>query len=154
MYRLLFAIFIAALLAACSSVDRETHDMYTEIPDISITLDTSGISEKKESQPVFIEIRDGEKTIDGAEIDLEVWRAVEGASTSENYPVSQREDGVYITNIETDVPGLYFAKANISAGDLKAVPTAYFIVGELDSQEHALLEEILPNNEDHESGHH
>lgn len=154
MYRLLIVVLTATLLAACSSVGRETHDIYTEIPDTSITMDTRGISEKAEDQPLFIEISDDGKTVDDADIHLEVWRAVEDVSTRESYPVSQRGDGIYAAYIDIDTSGLYFAKVDISAGDLKATPTEYFVVGDLNPQEHALLDEILPDEEDHTGGHH
>ncbi|MFC3419227.1 FixH family protein [Salinicoccus hispanicus] len=154
MYRLLILILAATLLSACGSIDSETHGIYTEIPDISIIMDTQGISDVKEAQPLFIEVSENDTLVDDAEISLEVWRAVEEISASEVYTVSQRDDGLYEANVDIDVPGLYFAKAIVSAGNVEATPLQYFIVGQLNPQEHELLNEILPGDNEHTGGHH
>ncbi|MCG1009521.1 FixH family protein [Salinicoccus sp. ID82-1] len=154
MYRLLFAIFATALLTACGSVSSETHEKYTDIPEISVTMDARGIPDAAEDQPLFIEVNKDGKNVDTADVSVEVWNAAEDPSTSTTYSATRREDGIYVAPIDIEMTGLYLAKAHVSTGEIKATPLQYFMVGHLSANEFDLLEELVPGENNAVGGHH
>lgn len=150
MYKFLVLLLAVIILAACNA---DNHEDYNTLPAVTVSVDTGKVIEAADDQPIYVEITESEVPVDDAEVEIELWRAVDDEKSAEKYKLLH-DEGIYAAAIDIREEGLYYEKANVISGDITAAPIKYFSVGDLTHEEHIILESLGAHDSENHEGHH
>lgn len=154
MKKLLLLVIVAFCLSACDLITEETHDMYNDIPDTKIAIDTSLIQDTEENIPLHIYVTKEDTPVENADVQFTIWQAREAKESGTNYHSEYSEDGYYTVDVTVPNEGLFYIEATVTDGETTKQPTKYFTVGEIDMFEHMILDELVEDDELEIEGHH
>ncbi|MFC3418581.1 FixH family protein [Salinicoccus hispanicus] len=154
MKKALILIVSMTLLSACGLVDQETHDMYNHLPDATINVDMSHLTETETDLPVDVYVYIDEAPVSDADVSIRIWNIRESETTALTKEMTHVEDGRYTADVNMAEEGLFLLETSVTHPKVDAYPVNYFTLGEIDVFESMLLEDLVDDDDVDIPGHH